>query len=109
MLQVLSIEELTAKQIQRAEEFLTENTKKGPIEGIYWLIIPENYLTVEQKPLLKGFGPFKVAIEILKDRIRFELLVRSESVDNFGGGNLTNDQNKFLLDFYLNLYSWLSV
>jgi hypothetical protein len=107
MLQILLIDELTNNEIKKCVEYLNLNTIKSPIEGLYWLNIPYHILTIEQNKLLKDNIKFKIAIEITKKLIKFELLIRTETLDNFGGGNLTNKQFKYIYNFYNNLYIYL--
>jgi hypothetical protein len=108
MLQVMSIEELTKEEVEKAKGYLQANTTESPIEDIFWLIIPQTKLS---KPQLDwpDHGPFKIAIEVVKSKIRFEILVRSNSLDNAGGGVLSKEQFNFMLDFYIRLYSYLNV
>jgi hypothetical protein len=107
MLKVLSIEELTIEQTQKARSFLSESARKGPIEDIFWLEMPKEKLAQTQIDLLSAYGPYKVAIELTKNMVRFELLIRSESLYNIGGGNITQEQLNFLLEFYKNIYQYL--
>lgn len=109
MLQVFSIEELTTEEIQLARQYINDRTKKGSIDDIYWLLVPDNKLTDIQTKLLSTVGPFKIAIELMKDKIRFELLSRSEALDNLGGGILTDEQRQFVHGFFCSLYNHLNI
>jgi hypothetical protein len=107
MLKVLSIEELTTEQEQKCRLHLSSLLGDGPIKDIFWLLIPEKYLTKTQINILQTHGPFKIAIEIINNKIRFELLVRSEYLYNIGGGDLTYNQFKYINRFYNKLYNYL--
>jgi hypothetical protein len=108
MLQVISIEELTKEQIEKAKGYLQANITESPIDDIFWLIIPQNKLSKPQLDFPDN-GPYKIAIEVVKAKIRFEILVRSNSLDNLGGGVLSKEQFQFMLDFYIKLYSYLNI
>ncbi|MDR2458381.1 MAG: hypothetical protein LBD41_07935 [Clostridiales Family XIII bacterium] len=107
MLKILGINELTFEEIKKTKDYLKVNTITGKIEGIFWLIIPDNILTNEQITLLNTKGPFKIAIEVGKNNIIFEILVRSESLDNSGGGLPTKEQYNFILNFYNKLVNYI--
>jgi hypothetical protein len=108
MLKVLSIDELTAQEIEKAKEYLKNKTQAGPIEGLYWLLLPAEKLTSEQRQLSPDNGPYKIAIELGRTWLRFEVLVRSGSLDNFGGGICNLVQFEYLLSFYDNVYNYLN-
>ncbi|MDR2457554.1 MAG: hypothetical protein LBD41_03645 [Clostridiales Family XIII bacterium] len=99
MLSVLSIEELLPLEVEKAIEYLNLNAIKSPISGLFWRELPYEFLTKEQKNYLEQGGELKVAIEVKKNSIRVELLVRSESLTNEGGGKLTKIQLEYILLF----------
>jgi hypothetical protein len=107
MLEVLSLEELTDEQIQKAKQLLEIYTKKSPVDDLYWLILPFDMLSKDQRELANDLH-FKVAIELTSTKIRIEMLVRTDALDNTGGGILTKEQYQFIMLFYCRLCSILN-
>jgi hypothetical protein len=107
MLEVLSLEELTNEQIQKARNHLEIFTQKSPVDDLYWLILPFDMLSKDQLELSKDMC-FKIAIEITSNKIRIEMLVRTDALDNTGGGSLTKEQYQFMMFFYCRLCSILN-
>jgi hypothetical protein len=107
MLTVLSIDELLPEEIEKATEYLTDNAKKSPISDLFWYELPGEILTKEQKEHVNHLGPLKIAIEVGKSSVRFELLVRSESLTNVGGGELTRSQIDYILNYSSKLINYI--
>jgi hypothetical protein len=101
------IDELNSEELRYGEEFLNNNSEKSPLDGLYWLALPKEILTKTQNLHLKNQGELKIAIEITKKSIKFELLIRSDCLNNTGGGNLNIKQLHFINKFYNNLYSFI--
>jgi hypothetical protein len=93
------IDELSPMETDNIDSFLKRNLQPGPMVGLYWLTIPQDKLGDSQKGH-DDCGPFYTAVEMGKDMVRFELLVRSHT-------NLhctciayaTASQRHFILDF----------
>jgi hypothetical protein len=107
MLKILMIDELTNEEILTANTYLNANAEKAPINDIYWIKLHSDILEKEQLNLEEEVGGFRVAVEIGKKWIKFELLSRSQVLDNKGGGALTNKQFNFILNIYNRLYEYL--
>ena len=72
------VEDLNENDVQRIESYLSGKNLAGPIEGIYFLPLPEDELTDEQRAHLPECGPFITALEVLPcGALKLELLVRS--------------------------------
>jgi hypothetical protein len=95
----LIFDELRTKEIESIKDYLLLNSLTGPIDGLYWLNIPEELLTDNQKKILNSDGPFKIAIELGKNWIKFELLLRSSSLYNTEGKIVTNSQLFYIYNF----------
>jgi hypothetical protein len=95
----LLFDELRVDEIKKIEDYLYNKTIKGSIEGLYWLPISEELLTNEQKQLLNKFESFKIAIEVGKTWLKFELFLRSSSKDNIGGCIINSTQFNFIYEF----------
>jgi hypothetical protein len=91
-MRILIIDELNLEEIHKAKEYLNKITIKGPIEDIFWYVLPDKILSEKQKELKNKYGPYKISIEIGKSFIKIELLVRAEMIQNIGGGVVTKTQ-----------------
>jgi hypothetical protein len=107
MLKILLIDELLDAEIKKAKEYLNSNTRKSPIDGLYWLELPEEILDNKQNNYKNKNEPLKIAIEVGKNWVRIELLLRSESLTNIGGGELNDIQEKFLIIFYNSIIDYI--
>lgn len=74
----LLINELTKDEAEKAKEFLAANSRKGGVEGLYWLDLPGELMGGAQEGH-DQCGPFAFAVELGDDFVSFELLIRSES------------------------------
>ncbi|MDR2354210.1 MAG: hypothetical protein LBF22_13845 [Deltaproteobacteria bacterium] len=91
-MKILVLDELRSEEIIKIGAYLKEMTNPGPIEGVFWLPVPEHILTKKQKVLEYSVGPYKMFIELKKNSVHFELLVRSEKISNEGGGGANINQ-----------------
>ncbi len=77
------IEDIYDNNAQKIVTSLVELGFKGPIEGIYYLPLPEKMLEKEQRDHLGECGPYMMALEDI-DRVgdthdfKLELLVRAK-------------------------------
>jgi hypothetical protein len=101
------IDELLPDEILKIKNYLSLKTTESPIKGLYWLELPENSLDDRQREFVSGHGPLKIALEIGKSWLRIELLVKSESLTNEGGGDLNKEQFNFILNFYNNIINFI--
>jgi hypothetical protein len=95
----LVIDDLSKEEWAVVDNFLKRNALPGPMEGMYWLPVPEALLAPAQQGH-DSCAPFRFGIELSESAVTFELLVRSHA-------NLhcdciayaTSEQREFLLDF----------
>lgn len=93
------IDEISFLERDNLESFLKRTLKPGPMEGIFWLELPDDLLGEAQQGH-DQCAPFYMAVELDDKRLCFEMLVRSKT-------NLhctciawaTDSQRQFLLDF----------
>lgn len=71
------IDELSRGQVEQLVQSLHAQGYKSPIDGLFWLPVPEHLLTEEQKEHHQGCGPYIMSLETGKTWIKLELLVRS--------------------------------
>jgi hypothetical protein len=100
MLKVLLLDELLPDEILKTEEFLVSNAVKSPLDGLYWLKLPKEILTDDQLKFTELGDALKIAIEVSQKWIKIELLIKSEHLDNRGGGQLNKIQFEYVSAFY---------
>jgi hypothetical protein len=72
------VDELTREERDNIDSYLKRTLKPGPLVGLYWMTVPQDLLAEAQQGH-EQCGPFYVAVELEEDKIRFELLIRSQS------------------------------
>jgi len=73
------IDELYQEDVQRIENTLNERGLAGGVEGIWYLPVPEDMLTAEQREHLDQCGPYMLALETGETWLKMELLVRARN------------------------------
>ncbi len=80
------LDDLYEDDIKKITAALNELELRGPLDGIYYLPLPEELLQQEQKDHLGECGPYFMALEILEgpsemseSQIKLELLVRGRN------------------------------
>lgn len=73
------IDELTSENIETFCKFCDAREMQSSMGGIYWLELPEDLLTDEQREHKDECGPHCCGIEILENAIGLELLVRARN------------------------------
>jgi len=71
------IDEIKRGDIEKIRRYLKEKNYKSPIEDIFWIDIPKQLLTPEQKEHFAICGPYIFSLELGKEFIKLELLVRA--------------------------------
>ena len=72
------VDQLSREERDNLDSYLKRTLKPGPLEGVYWMTVPQDLLGEAQQGHEKC-GPFCVAVELEEETIRFELLVRSQA------------------------------
>jgi hypothetical protein len=93
------IDELSPMERDNIDSYLKRNLQQGPMIGLYWIELTPDLLTDVQSSHEKC-GPYYLGVEVEQQRVRFELLVRTNA-------NLHCDciayttpaQRQFVLDF----------
>ena len=60
------------------DSFLKRSLPQGPMIGLYWIVLPADLYSEAQQGH-EEHGPFHMAVEVEHDKVRFELLVRSNT------------------------------
>lgn len=93
------IDELSPMERDNIDSYLKRNLKRGPMIGLYWLSLPAEQLSTTQKEHSQC-GPFHMGVEVERDQVRFELLVRSETnLHCTCIAHATAGQRQFVFDF----------
>ncbi|MCG6931978.1 MAG: hypothetical protein LJE64_15610 [Desulfofustis sp.] len=93
------IDELSVFERDNLESYLKRSLKPGPVEGIFWLELPDDLLGEAQQGHHQC-APFYLAVDLDQKRLCFELLVRSKT--NLHCSCIawaSAGQRQFLLDF----------
>ncbi|WP_456325584.1 hypothetical protein [Desulfonauticus submarinus] len=104
------IDELNSEEMEKITNTLKKQNLKQPVEGLYWLYLPENLYTPQQKEHLKTCGPYYFAIETGKNWLKLELLIRAEQKIRCACiSYATQEQRDFLISFAENLLQELNI
>lgn len=72
------VDELSREEQDNLESYLKRSLKPGGMEGMFWLEVPTELLGEAQQGH-DGCGPFFFGIELGRERLIAEFLVRSQS------------------------------
>jgi len=93
------LDELRRNDIPRVRDYLQEHAQASSLEGIWWVDLPEDLLSPEQFAH-SDCRPFRFAVELGDDFVRFEFLIRSEQTMRCACiGYATRLQRDFILAF----------
>ncbi|RJR46840.1 MAG: hypothetical protein C4567_01675 [Deltaproteobacteria bacterium] len=93
------LDEIGRKDLPRLRDYLKEHAQASSLEGIWWVDLPEDLLNPEQYAH-QDHRPFRFAVELGDDFLRFELLIRSrETMRCSCIGYATPGQRNFILAF----------
>ena len=70
------IDELNSADMQHRVPFLEAKAQKASVVDMYWLEIPENLLSAEQREHATQCGPFVCSLETGPNWLKVELLIR---------------------------------
>lgn len=93
------IDELSPMEQDNIDSYLKRTLKQGPMVGLYWMELPPDLLSEAQQGH-EEHGPFYLAVEVTRDGVTFELLVRSQTnLHCTCIAHATSTQRQFVLDF----------
>ncbi|ACS80031.1 hypothetical protein [Maridesulfovibrio salexigens] len=73
------LDDIYEEDVKKISAALSELEFQGPIEGIFYLPLPEELLNDEQKEHMGECGPFFMALEVEETSVKVELLVRARN------------------------------
>lgn len=93
------LDEIARIDIPRVREYLNQGAVAASLEDIWWVDLPEDLLSPDQFSH-RDCQPFRFAVELGDDFVRFELLIRSrETMRCSCIGYATRQQRDFILAF----------
>lgn len=99
----LLFDELRNSEIEAVFDYLEREADPSGLEGLYWIPLPKSLWNEIQLRGLKEEeleeSGFKLSAEVGPGWVRFELLVRSGSLINTGGGPADERQVMFILNW----------
>ena len=73
------LEDIYEEDLKKITEALKELEFTGGLDGIFYIPVPDNLLQDEQKEHLGECGPYFMALEVLENELKLELLVRARN------------------------------
>jgi len=93
------IDDLSPMERDNIDSYLKRNLKNGPMTGLYWIVLPEELLNDIQKEHT-DCAPYYCGVEVAKDSVCFEFLVRSNAHLHCECiAHTTPKQRQYILDF----------
>lgn len=93
------IDELSPMERDNIDSYLKRSLKQASMAGLYWIEIPPDLLNEKQQGH-KDCAPYTLGVEIDRQSVRFELLVRSNTNLHCECiGYASSAQRQFVLDF----------
>ena len=93
------LDEIARIDIPRVREYLNGHAIAASLPDIWWVDLPEDLLSPEQFEH-RDCRPFRFAVELGEDFVRFELLIRSEQTMRCACiGYATRQQRDFILGY----------
>ena len=93
------IDDLSAEESANLDTYMKKALKQGAMDGLFWLQLPDDLLAEKQEGH-DECGPFLFGIELTKDKLIAEFLVRNQSNLHCSCiGYATKVQRDFLLEF----------
>ena len=99
----LMLDELAPWEISAVKDYLAEQAEFSGVADLYWLNLPRELWADRQRRANNGCLPgaesYRLAVETGGSWVRFELLVRSETLANHGSDLVTAEQALFVLEW----------
>jgi hypothetical protein len=93
------LDEIARKDIPRVREYLNRHAQAAGLEDIWWVDLQEDLLSPDQFSH-RDCQPFRFAVELGQNFVRFEFLIRSlQTMRCSCIGYATRQQRDFILAF----------
>lgn len=73
------IDDLSPMERDNIDSYLKRTLRRGPMIGLYWIVLPNELLSETQLAHVEKCGPYYCGVEVEKYAVRFEMLVRSHA------------------------------
>jgi hypothetical protein len=73
------VDQLTEENIRSIITLLRNKEMESGVEGLFWLLLPDELLTDAQREHRAECGPYALGLEIFPDSIKLELLARAKN------------------------------
>lgn len=94
------IQEINTQDMLKIIEGITPKAYKVPMDNLFWIVLPDNLLTPEQKKHSDRCGPHYLALETGEDWVKLELLIRCEQKIRCDCiSYATPEQREYMIDF----------
>ncbi len=104
------LEDIYEEDLKKITEALTELEFTGGLDGIFYIPVPDSLLQDEQKEHLGECGPYFMALEVLENELKLELLVRARNKLRCSCVcYATPEQRNHMLDYLDNFISDLEI
>ncbi len=78
-MRIYMVNDLTPEQMTRLRAHLDRKDMASSMNDLYWLDVPPELLTQEQRDHLPDCGPYSMGLELLDNAVQLELLVRARN------------------------------
>lgn len=93
------VDELSREERANIESYLKRTLRPGPVDGVYWIEVPQDLLGAEQRTH-EDCAPFCFGVVLEDEAVCFEMLVRSRTNLHCGCiAYATAAQRNFVLRF----------
>ena len=72
------IDQLSREERANIESHLKRTLQPGPMEGVFWIEVPQDLLSADQRRH-DECAPYFLGVELTAEAVCFELLVRSQT------------------------------
>ncbi|MBV5305702.1 MAG: hypothetical protein J0652_03300 [Desulfobulbaceae bacterium] len=93
------IDDLSPMERDNIDSYLKRTFRRGPMIGLYWIVLPAEMLSELQREHVEKCGPYYCGVEVEKYAVRFEMLVRSHANLHCDCiAHATPEQRQYILD-----------
>jgi hypothetical protein len=93
------IDDLSPMERDNIDSYLKRSLQRGPMIGMYWIVLPSDLLSELQREHVGKCGPYYCGVEVGKSSVCFEMLVRSQANLHCDCiAHATQEQRQFILD-----------
>jgi hypothetical protein len=103
------MDEFRPSEIMEIINYMDIHFEKSGIQNLFSINIPSDLLSEEQKKFEFEEGPYKIYIDVRKQTVVAELLVRGELITNKGSCIATDKQISYIIQILKNMAQKLNL